>query len=231
MMVDFTFVFPCLNEEQSIVACFKELNTIACQHNLTYEIILVDNGSSDDSVLLAESLGARVIKEPKKGYGNVLRRGISESRTEKIVFADCDGSYDLTELPKFVNALNEFDFVMGHRKFIDKGAQPWLHRYIGVPVLSAMGNVLYGGKVPDWHCGIRGINKKIQEDLAFCSEGMEFASEMIMKALKAQIAIKIIPVRLREDLRDKSSHLRTFRDGWRHVKYLLENRFKNKEMM
>lgn len=223
-MADFTFVFPCLNEEQSIAACFKELGTISSEHGLTYEIVLVDNGSTDNSVAVAESLGARVVKEEKKGYGNVLRRGISESHTEKVIFADCDGSYDLTELPKFVKALDDVEFVMGHRKYIDSGAQSWLHQYIGVPVLSTIGNVLYGGRVPDWHCGIRGLKKSLQEELAFSSEGMEFASEMILKALKARKIIAVIPVRLRRDLRDKASHLRTFRDGWRHLEYLVKNR-------
>lgn len=226
ILQDFTFVFPCLNEEKTIEACYRELDSIAKENGLTYDVILVDNGSTDKSIDIAKSLGIRVVEESAKGYGNTLRRGIRESETDKVLFADCYGSYDLSEIPQFIKSLDEYDFVTGHRKYIDEGAQPWLHRYIGVPALSIFGNILYQGKVPDWHCGLRGLKKSLYYKLDLSSEGMEFASEMLLKSLKNKISIKVIPVRLRKDLRDRKPHLRTFRDGYRHLDYLVKNRFK-----
>lgn len=223
-MKDFTFVFPCLNEETTIEACFRELDAVARANQLTYDVILVDNGLTDASIEKARALGMIVVEELEKGYGCTLRRGIRESQTKKVMFADCDGSYDLSELPRFLKALDEYELVTGHRKYIDEGTQPWLHQYIGVPILSAVGNLLYHGNVPDWHCGLRGLNKSLYETLDLSSTGMEFASEMLLKALKNKINIKVIPVRLRKDLRDRKPHLRTFRDGFRHFEYLLKNR-------
>ena len=226
-------LMPCLNEEKTVGACVKEAKKFLAEHNLPGEVLVADNGSADASADIARKSGAGVISVPERGYGNVLRAGIQAAAYPIVVFADCDGSYNFLELKPFYDELVQgADVVIGNRFLgkVEKGAMPWLHRYIGIPMLSWMGRRIGCVAIQDFHCGMRGVRKDAILSLELCTTRMEFASEMIVKAAKAGLNLKEIPCNLYKDKRGRASHLRPIRDGFRHAWFLLRFAWlKNKE--
>ena len=220
--VKVSFVIPCLNEEKAIGKVVSSINYLVSR-NKKYksEIIVVDNGSTDRSREVAKKAGAKVIFEPKKGYGRALRTGLERASGEYLIFADGDGSYDFSETPKLLSKLQEKDLVIGSRLKgkIKKEAMPFLHRYIGTPVLNFLFSLFFKQKISDVNSGFRGLTKKAFEKLKLKATGMEFASEMIYKASKMNLRIAEVPITYRR--RIGKSKLTPFRDAWRHVKFLL----------
>ncbi len=217
-------ILPCLDEAETLAFCINEICEAAQSSDLRCEIIVSDNGSQDGSADIARKLGARVIESSPKGYGAALHAGIVSARSEFIVMADADGSYDFGDLPRFLDELrNACELVVGNRFAggIQPGAMPWSHRWIGNPILSFLGRFLFRCPVRDFHCGLRGIRKSSYEILGMRSTGMEFASEMIVRTALAGLVIGEVPTTLRPDGRSRPPHLRSFRDGWRHLKFLL----------
>lgn len=226
--IDVSIVMPCLNEEQTLPQCIQEglelAESLKQQHGLHTEIVIADNGSEDNSVQLAQSLGARVAHVPQKGYGNALRYGIEASQGRYIVMADSDASYDLREAISMVERLQEgYDVCMGSRfkGEIMPGAMPWKHRYIGNPVLTGILNVLFRSGLSDAHSGMRAFTRNAFDRMKLSSTGMEFASEMVIKATLLDLKRTETPITLRPDGRNRAPHLRSFRDGWRHLRYLI----------
>jgi glycosyltransferase involved in cell wall biosynthesis len=222
-----SFVMPCLNEVRSlgvcVQACAEALEEIASRYGLAGEIVVADNGSTDGSQALAESLGARVVPVAEKGYGAALRGGFAAAHGRYLVMGDADGSYDFREAVDMVGALIEgADLCMGSRfkGGIKPGAMPWKNRYIGNPLLTGILNLLFHAKVGDAHCGLRALTKACFERLNLAGDGMEFASEMVIKAVLRGETIAERPATLSPDLRDRPPHLRPWRDGWRHLRYL-----------
>ncbi|MEE8226978.1 MAG: glycosyltransferase family 2 protein, partial [Kiloniellales bacterium] len=188
------------------------------------EVLVADNGSTDDSPAIAESLGARVVKVPERGYGGALLGGIAAARGRYVIMGDADDSYDFTALDLFIDKLREgYELVMGNRfkGGIRPGAMPPLHRYLGNPVLTAIGRRFFGSKIGDFHCGLRGFNREAIRRLNLTTTGMEFASEMVVKATLQKLRIAEVPTTLSPDGRTRPSHLRSWRDGWRHLRFLL----------
>ena len=188
------------------------------------EVVVIDNGSTDGSRELAERNGARVVRESRRGYGSALMRGAEEARGRFIIMADADDSYDLTDLERFIGGLRAGnDVVMGSRLrgTIEPGAMPWLHRWIGNPVLSRLLNILFGAGISDAHCGMRAFTKDAYQRMQLQTTGMEFASEMVIKAVLGKLRIAEIPITLHRDGRSRPPHLRSFRDGWRHLRFML----------
>ena len=225
--IEISIVIPCLNEAETLQGCVVEAFAALESNGVTGEVIVADNGSSDGSQEIARQARARVITVSRKGYGNALQGGIRASEAEYVLMGDADGSYDFGELPRFLEKLREgFDLVMGCRfpRFggsIERGAMPWKHRWIGNPVLSGLGKLFFKSSVHDFHCGLRAFRKKAIMDLKLETEGMEFASEMVVKSTLCQLKIDQIPITLRCDRRSSSPHLRSWRDGWRHLRFLL----------
>ena len=220
MSVEFTILMPCLNEEKTVGECIRQARRGAEKLGLSYEILIADNGSDDNSREIAEKCGARVVVVPEKGYGSALIGGIKAARGRYIIMGDCDLSYDFTSLEGFVSGLREgADLVMGNRfkGNIEKGAMPFMHRYFGVPLLSFMGRVRYKTGVGDFHCGIRAFDREKALALGLSCTGMEFATEIIGKFALSGAVIKEIPADLRCDGRNGRSHLRSIRDGFRHL--------------
>ena len=215
-----TFLFPCLNEQQTIGICLERVQRCAVANNLDVELLVADNGSDDHSVEIANNHGARVVHVERRGYGAALWKGIQSARGRFILFADADDSYYVSQLPLFLEEMRGGgQFVIGNRfgLGVEPGAMPLLNRYVGNPVLSGIGRLLFGGNVADWHCGLRGGDRHALLGLDLRSPGMEFASEMVAKALLDRLRIKQIPTGLRKDGRDKAPHLRPWRDGLRHL--------------
>jgi hypothetical protein len=222
--VEVSVVLPCLDEAATVETCVRTALDAIAGAGLTGEVVVADNGSTDGSQALAEAAGARVVHVEERGYGAALTAGIAAARGEYVVMADADESYDLRDVPKFVAALREGpDLVMGNRfrGGIERGAMPKLHRYLGNPVLSWAGRTFFRSKVGDFHCGIRGFRREAALALDLRTTGMEFASEMVVKAELARLRIAEIPVTLSPDGRDRPPHLRSWRDGWRHLRFLL----------
>ncbi len=220
MSVEFTILMPCLNEEKTVGECIRQARRGAEKLGLSYEILIADNGSDDNSREIAEKCGARVVVVPEKGYGSALVGGIKAARGRYIIMGDCDLSYDFTSLEGFVSGLREgADLVMGNRfkGNIEKGAMPFMHRYFGVPLLSFMGRVRFKTNVGDFHCGIRAFDRDKALALGLSCTGMEFATEIIGKFAMSGAVIKEIPADLRCDGRNGRSHLRSIRDGLRHI--------------
>ena len=220
MSVEFTILMPCLNEEKTMGECIRQARRGAEKQGLSYEILIADNGSDDNSREIAEKCGARVVVVPEKGYGSALIGGIKAARGRYIIMGDCDLSYDFTNLEGFVSGLREgADLVMGNRfkGNIEKGAMPFMHRYFGVPLLSFMGRVRFRTNVGDFHCGIRAFDREKALALGLSCTGMEFATEIIGKFAMSGAVIKEIPADLRCDGRNGRSHLRSIRDGFRHL--------------
>lgn len=222
--VEVSVVMPCLNEERTVGTCIKKAFHSLQRLNLVGEVIISDSGSTDRSVEIAKSLGARVVYEPTKGYGNALRKGIKEAQGKYIIMGDADDSYDFSKIEGFIKPLKRgYDVVIGTRfeGKVTPGAMPWLHRYIGNPLLSWYLNRLFHTRVSDVHCGMRSFTKDAYQKMNLQSTGMEFASEMVIKASKANLKITEIPITLYPDGRKGKTHIRSFRDGWRHVRLML----------
>src|SRR5262245_34045780 len=215
-------VLPCLNEEGAVGAVIDEAWQGIESTGLAGEVLVVDNGSTDRSVAIAEEHGARVVHEPERGYGSAYLRGLAESRGDLIVMADADGTYPLADLRPFVRSLEEGnDLVLGSRfrGEIKAGAMPWLHRRVGNPVLTAVLNVFFRVRVSDAHCGLRAVRRSALRRLELDSTGMEFASEMILKAAKRGLRVDEVPIEYRPRIGE--SKLNTVRDGWRHLRFML----------
>jgi len=222
--VDVSVVIPCLNEANSIAFCVEKAVKAFRSAGLRGEVVVADNGSTDGSIEISEKLGARVIRVPQRGYGAALRAGITAARGAFIVMGDADDSYDFSELPRFVEMWHKgFDVVMGNRfrGEIKPGAMPWHHKYIGNPGLTAMLNLFFHAGIGDSHCGMRGFRREIYDRMDLRSTGMEFASEFIIKAAQLGAKITEIPITLWPDKRGRPPHLRSFRDGWRHLRFML----------
>ncbi len=224
MPVKVSVVMPCLNEEKTLGICLKKAQKALQEENIEYEIIVADNGSTDKSVEIATSFGARVVHEPEKGYGNAYRKGLDASLGEYIIIGDSDDSYDFADINRFLEPLrNGAEFVMGTRLKgkIEKGAMPWLHRFIGNPFLSWLLDLMYNSGISDAHCGMRAFTKESYRRMNLQTTGMEFASEMVIRAAQLGLKIKEIPITLYRDGRNRRPHLRSFRDGWRHLRFML----------
>ena len=222
--VEVSVVIPCLNEANSIGYCVEKALGALQTAGLRGEVVVSDNGSTDGSIELSQRLGARVIHAEQKGYGAALQAGIRASRGQFIVMGDADDSYDFTEVPRFVDAWRKgFDVVMGNRfrGEIKPGAMPWHHKYIGNPVLSGVLNILFRADIGDSHCGMRGFTRAVFDNMDLRSTGMEFASEFVIKATQLGLKITEIPITLWKDKRGRPPHLRSFRDGWRHLRFML----------
>lgn len=221
-------VIPCRNEERTLAACILEAIEACRAAGIVGEVIVADNASTDGSRALAEAHGARVVDVPEVGYGNALRGGIAQSNGKFIVMGDADGSYQFCEIPRFVEQLrNGFDLVMGNRfqGGIDPGAMPWLHRYFGNPVLSWIGRQLFRSPIGDFQCGLRAFTRRAYDAMQTTSPGMEFASEIVVRATQLNLRITEIPIQLKPDGRNGPSHLRTWRDGWRNICLMARLRF------
>jgi glycosyltransferase involved in cell wall biosynthesis len=216
---------PCLNEARTLGACIKKAQLFLKQHNISGEIIVADNGSTDGSIELAQELKARVVRVPVRGYGAALAAGIEAARGQYIIMGDSDESYDFSALLPFVEKLRQgYDLVMGNRfrGGIAPGAMPPMHRYFGNPFLTAVGRLFFSCKESgDFYCGLRGFRKEAIEPLELQSRGMEFALEMIIKAELHGLRITEVPTTLSPDGRDRAPHLRRYRDGWRSLRFYL----------
>lgn len=226
--VDVSIVMPCLNEATSLPHCIRNaheaLEQMALAYGFTGEVVVADNGSDDGSQQIAAELGARVVDVPERGYGAALIGGFRASRGRYLVMGDADGSYDFRESVAMIRMLREgADLCMGSRFMggIAPGAMPWKNRYLGNPVLTGILNLLFRTGIDDAHCGLRAITKEAFSDLELSGAGMEFASEMLIKASLRSHRIAEVPVTLSVDLRNRPPHLRPWRDGWRHLRYLL----------
>jgi glycosyltransferase involved in cell wall biosynthesis len=219
-----SIVMPCLNEAETLAACIDKARHFLSKSSIAGEIIVADNGSTDGSQEIARSAGARMVDVPQKGYGSALMGGIAAAQGELIIMGDADDSYDFTDLQPFVSALQDgADLVMGNRfkGGIMPGAMPFLHRYLGNPVLSGIARVFFKSKVGDFHCGLRGFRRQAILELDLQTTGMEFASEMAVKAAMRGLKVVEVPTVLHPDGRTRPPHLRTWSDGWRHLKFLL----------
>lgn len=222
--LELSIVMPCLNEARTVGRCVEKALRTLRQLDIRGEVIVSDNGSTDGSIELAEQAGARVVHQPLKGYGNALRKGFAEARGRFVIMGDCDDSYDFTDLGRFVEHLRQgADVVMGNRLKgeIKPGAMPWLHRWIGNPGLTWFLNLLFRTGVGDTHCGMRGFRRDALARLNPCMPGMELASELVIKSALARQRIDEIPITLWPDGRGRRPHLRSFRDGWRHLRFML----------
>jgi len=219
-----TVLMPCLDEAETIGICVEKAFACLAENNIAGEVVVADNGSSDGSQDIARGLGARVVAVPERGYGSALRGGIAQARGRYVIMADADDSYDFTALAPFVEKLREgYELVMGNRfkGGIKPGAMPALHRYLGNPVLTAIGRQFYGSPIGDFHCGLRGFSCQAILGLGLRTSGMEFASEMVVKATLQKLRITEVPASLSLDGRSRPPHLRSWRDGWRHLRFLL----------
>jgi glycosyltransferase involved in cell wall biosynthesis len=222
--IELSVVMPCLNEAETIEVCIRKAFSWMKANNVMGEVVIGDNGSTDGSQKLAENLGARVIAVPRKGYGSALMGAIEAARGKYVIMGDSDDSYDFENLTLFVEELRKGkDLVMGNRfkGGIKEGAMPFLHRYLGNPVLSFIGRLFFKCPVGDFHCGLRGFRQDIVSLLDLKTTGMEFASEMVVKATIFKLNITEVPTTLSKDGRTRPPHLRTWRDGWRHLRFLL----------
>ena len=217
-------VMPCLNEEQTLLGCIEAAKKGIAEAGIAGEIVVSDNGSTDRSVAIAEANGARVVHCEARGYGNALRAGFAAAEGDWIIMGDADQSYDFGEIPRFWERIREgYDLVMGSRLkgTIEKGAMPPLHQYLGNPVLSRVVRILFRTSVSDSHCGLRAFTRQGLARMDLRTGGMELASEIVLKASKARLKTAEIPITLHKDARDRAPHLRSFRDGWRHLRYIL----------
>ena len=221
---EISVVIPCLNEARSIAACVDQALSALAADGINGEVVVSDNGSTDGSIEIAESHGARVVHTKIKGYGSALRNGIDQARGKFIILGDADGSHDFGEIGRFVAKWRDgADFVMGNRLGgeIKDGAMSWHHRHLGTPVLTSLVNLFFGARVTDINCGMRGMTRELAAHLDFRTNGMEFASESLIKAAKAGARIAEVPITMWPDRRDRAPHLRTFRDGWRHLRIIM----------
>jgi glycosyltransferase involved in cell wall biosynthesis len=222
--VELSIVLPCLNEERTVGGCVAQAMSFLISHNIDGEVIVADNGSIDRSIEIAQAASACVVHVHEKGYGNALKGGFQAAKGKFIIMADADQSYDLVNLMPFVEKLREgYDLVIGNRfkGGIKKGAMPWHHKYIGNPILSFIGQLFFKTPARDFHCGLRGFKKAAIEKMNLQTTGMELASEIVIKASILGMRVCEVPTTLSPDGRDRPPHLRSFRDGWRHLRFLL----------
>jgi glycosyltransferase involved in cell wall biosynthesis len=215
-------VLPCLNEEATVGRSVARARRALAEAGLSGEVVVCDNGSGDRSREIARAEGARVVDEDRQGYGYALRRGIEEARGQYVVIADSDDTYDLAALPAFLEPLRRgYQFVVGDRfrGGIEPGAMPWLHQHLGTPLLSLILRLLFGASVRDSQCGMRAFSRQAYAKMRLRTTGMEFASEMLVNAMRAGLAVAEVPVRYFP--REGESKLRSFRDGWRHLRFML----------
>jgi Glycosyl transferase family 2 len=217
-------VMPCLNEAETLASCIAKARRGLVDLGMSGEIVVADNGSTDGSTTIARRLGARVVDVRERGYGSALRAGIAEARGRYVVMGDADDSYDFSELAPFVGALERgADLVMGNRfkgRILPR-AMPWKHRWIGNPLLSGLGRLFFRSPVGDFHCGLRAFRKDAYDRLDLTTTGMEFASEMVIKSTLEDLRIAEVPITLHPDGRSRPPHLRSYRDGWRHLRFML----------
>ena len=222
--LELTILMPCLNEAETLAVCISKARAFLDRTGISGEIVVADNGSTDGSREIILENGARLVPVPERGYGAALSGGIAAARGRFVVMADADDSYDFSQLDAFVQALHAgADLVMGNRFLggIAPGAMPWHHRYIGNPVLSFAGRLFFRTPIGDFHCGLRGFRRDAIGGLKLRTSGMEFASEMVVKATLAHLDVREVPTTLKKDGRSRPPHLRSFRDGWRHLRFLL----------
>jgi hypothetical protein len=222
--VELTVLMPCLNEAETVATCVHKARRFLREQHIDGEVLVADNGSSDGSQRLARDAGASVVSVPDTGYGNAVLGGIEVARGRFIIMGDSDDSYDFTALMPFLDRLRAgAELVMGNRfrGGIARGAMPGLHRYVGNPVLSAVGRLFFRSRIGDFHCGLRGFRRDSVLRLGLQASGMELASEMVVKATLAGQRVEEVPTRLSRDGRSRPSHLRSWRDGWRHLRFLL----------
>lgn len=222
--MELTILMPCLNEEKTLGRCIEKAQGFIRESGVSGEVLIADNGSTDSSVEIAKKMGARVVAVEEKGYGAALIGGLHCAQGKYVIMGDADDSYDFSSLGVYLDALRAgAELVIGNRfkGGIEKGAMPALHKYLGNPVLSWIGRVFFKVPVGDFHCGLRGYDRERLLELGLTSPGMEFASEMVVKAALAKLEIIEVPTRLYKDGRDRAPHLRTWRDGWRHLRFLL----------
>jgi glycosyltransferase involved in cell wall biosynthesis len=215
---------PCLNEAKTLAACIEQIQKTFCEHKISGEIIVADNGSNDGSPAIAERLGARVVRVARRGYGSALMGGIDAARSEFVIMGDADRSYDFGHIPRLLAKLRGGnDLVIGNRfrGGIRPGAMPALHKYLGTPVLTGIGRLFFKAPCGDFNCGLRGFTKAAYHRMNLHATGMEFASEMIVKASLFNMRIAEVPTTLSPDGRDRPPHLRSWRDGWRHLRFML----------
>lgn len=220
---ELTILMPCLNEAETLAICIDKAKGFIDKHRINAEILIADNGSIDGSVGIALGKEVRLLHVPERGYGAALKAGIEHAKGKYVIMGDADDSYDFSALEGILSELRSGGgLVMGNRFAggIEKGAMPWLHYYLGNPVLSYIGRKFYRIDIGDFHCGLRGGDVSILRSLDLHSPGMEFASEMVVKSAINDVDIREVPVKLRKDGRTRPPHLRTWRDGWRHLKFL-----------
>jgi len=222
--MELTILMPCLNEAETLSICIQKARTFLSKCNIEGEVLIADNGSTDGSVDIAKKEGARITHVKEKGYGNALKEGIKGAKGKFVIMGDADDSYNFLHLEEILEKLRQGnDLVMGDRFAggIKPGAMPWLHRYIGNPILSFIGRLFFKAHIHDFHCGLRGFNRERIIKLRLITRGMEFASEMVVKACISNYKIAEVPTMLYKDGRTKPPHLNTWRDGWRHLTFLL----------
>ena len=222
--IELTVVMPCLNEAETLATCVDKALAALRENNIAGEVVVADNGSTDGSQAIAEAHGARVVPVPVRGYGAALNAGITAAHGHFVLMADADDSYNFAHIPRFLAELrNGADLVMGNRFAggIGPGAMPPLHRYLGNPVLSWMGRTLFAAPIGDFHCGIRAFSREAYDRLELRTTGMEFASEMVVKSSLLKQRMVEVPTTLQKDGRSRPPHLKTWRDGWRHFRFLL----------
>ena len=222
--LELSIIMPCLNEAETLATCIGKARDYLERHKIAGEVLIADNGSSDGSQEIATNSGARVVPIPERGYGSALRGGIAAAKGQYIIMGDADDSYDFTNLSPFLEKLRQgYDLVMGNRfqGGIKPGAMPVLHKHLGNPVLTWLGRLFFGSPCGDFHCGLRGFSKQAIEQLNLRTTGMEFASEMVVKASLYGLKITEVPTTLSPDGRSRPPHLKTWRDGWRHLRFLL----------
>lgn len=226
-VIEISIVIPCLNESETINDCVREALMAIHETGFPGEVIVADNGSTDNSVVIARNAGAKTVQILSKGYGSALQGGIAAAQGKYVLMGDADGSYDFRDLSRFLVKLTEgCDLVVGCRfpkcgGRIEPGAMPWKHRWIGNPVLSALGKLFFSSPVDDFHCGLRAFRRESILSLGLKTHGMEFASEMVVKASLKGLRITQVPITLRKDGRSRPPHLRSWRDGWRHLRFML----------
>jgi hypothetical protein len=222
--LELTVLMPCLDEAKTVGTCVRKAIEACEAAHVAAEVLIADNGSQDGSPELARAAGARVIQVAEKGYGAALRAGIEAARGRYVVMGDADDSYEFQDVPRFVERLRAGDeLVMGSRfrGVIHPGAMPFLHRFLGNPILTWILNLFFGAGITDAHCGMRGFSRDAIRSLSLRSPGMEFASEMVIRAAQEKLRIGEVPTSLRPDGRGRRPHLRTWRDGWRHLRFML----------